>query len=185
MQFKLTVNNSYERMCIYTFATLSYDFDVDIFLFWLINFEANFEIRYMIFLRCCSPAWNLLNSKLNCCCSKERNRKDKKTKTLRNQRLFFVEVRCPRNKNKSIFVINFDPNVSWLFYICDDLREKGLFQDVDVKIQVRTYLNFDVNVLKHAFFPWIITYNVLYVLYYPSVANICDVTGKMSVFLNI
>ena len=35
---------------------------------------------------------------------------------------------------------------------------KGMFQDVDVKIQVRSYLNFDVNVLKHAFFPWIITY---------------------------
>ena len=32
-----------------------------------------------------------------------------------------------------------------------------MFQDVDVKIQVRPYLNFDVNVLKHAFFPWIIT----------------------------
>ena len=40
---------------------------------------------------------------------------------------------------------------------CDDPREKGMFQDVDVKIQVRTYLNFDVNVLKHAFFLWIIT----------------------------
>ena len=36
--------------------------------------------------------------------------------------------------------------------------EKGLFQDVDVKIQVRPYLDFDVDVLKHAFFPWIITY---------------------------
>ena len=40
---------------------------------------------------------------------------------------------------------------------CDDPWEKGMFQDVDVKIQVRSYLNFDVNVLKHAFFPWIIT----------------------------
>ena len=28
-----------------------------------------------------------------------------------------------------------------------------MFQDVDVKIQVQTYLNFEVNVLKHAFFP--------------------------------
>ena len=44
---------------------------------------------------------------------------------------------------------------------CDDPREKGMFQDVDVKIQVRTYLNFDVDVLKHAFFPWIITNNNL------------------------
>ena len=36
-----------------------------------------------------------------------------------------------------------------------------MFQDVDVKIQVQTYLNFDVNVLKHALFPWIIT-NVMF-----------------------
>ena len=32
-----------------------------------------------------------------------------------------------------------------------------MVQDVDVKIQVRSYLNFDLDVLKHAFFPWIIT----------------------------
>ena len=50
------------------------------------------------------------------------------------------------------------PWTSATYHICDDPREKGMFQDVDVKIQVRTYLNFDVNVLKHAFFPWIITY---------------------------
>ena len=49
-------------------------------------------------------------------------------------------------------------NVPELWRQRDDLREKGMFQDVDIKIQVRTYLNFDVNVLKHAFFPWIITY---------------------------
>ena len=34
---------------------------------------------------------------------------------------------------------------------------KRHLQDVDVKIQVRTYLNFDANVLKHAFFLWIIS----------------------------
>ena len=28
-----------------------------------------------------------------------------------------------------------------------------MFRDVDVSIQVQTYLSFDVNVLKHAFFP--------------------------------
>ena len=37
-----------------------------------------------------------------------------------------------------------------------------MFQDVDVKIQVRSYLNFDVGVSKHALFPWIIT-NVVHV----------------------
>ena len=31
-------------------------------------------------------------------------------------------------------------------------------QDVDVKNSIRSYLNFDVDVLKHAFFPWIITF---------------------------
>ena len=30
-------------------------------------------------------------------------------------------------------------------HIFDDLREKGMFQDVDVKV----FLNLDVNVLKH------------------------------------
>ena len=42
--------------------------------------------------------------------------------------------------------------------ICDDSWEKGMIQDVDVKIQVRSYLNFDVDVLNHAFSPWIITF---------------------------
>ena len=36
--------------------------------------------------------------------------------------------------------------------ICDDPWEKGMFQDVDVKIQICSYLNFVVDVLKHAFF---------------------------------
>ena len=36
---------------------------------------------------------------------------------------------------------------------CDDPWEKGMFQDVDVKIQVRSYLNFDVDVLKTCLFP--------------------------------
>ena len=35
--------------------------------------------------------------------------------------------------------------------ICGDPRKKGVFQDVDVKIQVRSYLNFDVDVLKMPF----------------------------------
>ena len=39
------------------------------------------------------------------------------------------------------------------------IGRKGMFQDVDVKSQVRPYLNFDVDVLKHVFFPWIITFN--------------------------
>ena len=48
--------------------------------------------------------------------------------------------------------------ISWLRKtICDDPWEKGMFQDVDVKIQVRSYLNFDVDVSKHAFFLWTIT----------------------------
>ena len=34
-----------------------------------------------------------------------------------------------------------------------------MFQDVNVKIQVRSYLNFDVDVLKYALFPWIITFS--------------------------
>ena len=35
---------------------------------------------------------------------------------------------------------------------CDGPREKGMFQDVDVKIQVQTYLNFDVNVSRRFHF---------------------------------
>ena len=40
---------------------------------------------------------------------------------------------------------------------CDYPLEKSMFQDIDDKIQVRTYLNFDVNVLNKDFSPWIIT----------------------------
>ena len=47
-------------------------------------------------------------------------------------------------------VVLFQNNV---LFKCNDPWEKGMFQDVDVKIQVRSYLNFDVDVLTHAFFP--------------------------------
>ena len=33
-----------------------------------------------------------------------------------------------------------------------------MFQDVNVKFQVHSYLKFDVDVLKHAFFLWIVTF---------------------------
>ena len=42
--------------------------------------------------------------------------------------------------------------------ICDDPKEKGMFQDVDVKFQEQMYLKYDVDVLIHAFFLWIVTY---------------------------
>ena len=33
----------------------------------------------------------------------------------------------------------------------DDMRERAMFQDVNVKIQVQMYLKFDADVLKYAF----------------------------------
>ena len=41
---------------------------------------------------------------------------------------------------------------------CDDPREKDMFQDVNVKIQVRTYLYFDVNVLNLSAASVVVTY---------------------------
>ena len=35
----------------------------------------------------------------------------------------------------------------------ESLLGKVIFQDIDVKFQVRSYLKFGVYVLKHAFFP--------------------------------
>ena len=63
---------------------------------------------------------------------------------------------------------------------CEDLWDKGMFQNVDVKDQVRLkYLNFDVNVLKQGFLHWVI----VIVKDYKSdclISLICDVPKEQA-----
>ena len=59
-----------------------------------------------------------------------------------------------RNKLLKTFDVNTGDKVIILRNkICDDPRKKDMFQDVDVKIWIRSYMSFDVNVMKHAFSP--------------------------------
>ena len=44
----------------------------------------------------------------------------------------------------------------------DDPREKGIFEDVDVKFQAQMCLKFDVDVFEHAFSPRIVTLWIRY-----------------------
>ena len=44
-------------------------------------------------------------------------------------------------------------------HIYEDLREKGIFEDVNVEFQAHLRLKYDVDVFENAFFLWMITFN--------------------------
>ena len=60
----------------------------------------------------------------------------------------FQNVRLPTDHHKCLDVCKFD--------ICDDPGKRHVLRRQLQNSGINVYLNFDVNVLKHAFSPWII-----------------------------